>query len=232
MLDELSYLPAVAGSLPAGPWLVISPHPDDETFGLGGALLLAAGQGAEADVLILTSGEQGGGNAEMREQEAREAAARLRVRNVWFWRLPDRSLQADPATVERLAELIAATRPGCVFFPSPVEPHPDHRAASAIAWEALRKTGFPAEPWSYEVSVQGPANRLIDITRVVAQKREIMDVYASQAAQNHYTARILGLNQARAWSLPLDASHAEAFCVWPRQDKPLNALLLEMEATS
>ncbi|MEI7869337.1 MAG: glycosyltransferase [Candidatus Methylumidiphilus sp.] len=232
MLDESSYLPFTPAKLPPSPWLVISPHPDDETFGLGGTLLLATEQGIAIDVLFLTSGDKGGVGdiAEIREQEALEAARLLGVRDVSFWRLPDRLLSPCQSVIDQLAEMILATKPACIFFPSPVEPHPDHRASSVIAWEALRKTGFTAEPWSYEISVQGPVNKLVDISRVASRKREIMAVYASQLTQNHYVGRIMGLNQARAWSLSLEVSHAEAFHAWPKEDKPLNAMLLELQA--
>jgi len=228
MFDEQTYLPFSAGTLPQGAWLVIAPHPDDEAFGLGGALLLAAQQGIAADVLFLTSGGKGGaeGIAAVREQEALEAARLMGIREVFFWRLPDRSLSAYQSVIDRLAEVIGSTKPSTIFFPSPVEPHPDHRAASVIAWEALRKTGFTAEPWSYEISVQGPVNHLLDISQVVAHKREIMAVYASQMTQNSYMDSIIGLNQGRAWSLPLDVSHAEAFFIWPKQDRSLNAMLM------
>ena len=231
MLDESSYLPSIPAKLPQGPWLIISPHPDDETFGLGGVLLLAAEQGIATDVLFLTSGDKGGdeGIAPIREQEALAAARIFGIRNVCFWRLPDRSLLPYQSIIDRLAEVIVSTKPACLFFPSPVEPHPDHRASSVIAWEALRKTGFTAEPWSYEISVQGPLNVLIDISNVVAHKREIMAIYASQMTQNHYIERITGLNQARAWSLPLEVSHAEAFHIWPKEDRPLNAMLLGLQ---
>ncbi|MFZ4699807.1 MAG: PIG-L deacetylase family protein, partial [Candidatus Methylumidiphilus sp.] len=155
MLDESSYLPFTPAKLPPSPWLVISPHPDDETFGLGGTLLLATEQGIAIDVLFLTSGDKGGAGdiAAIREREALEATRLLGVRDVSFWHLPDRLLSPCQSVIGRLAEMILATKPACIFFPSPVEPHPDHRASSVIAWEALRKTGFTAEPWSYEISV-------------------------------------------------------------------------------
>lgn len=231
MLEERSYLPDAKASLPSGPWLIVAPHPDDETFGLGGAILLAVEQGMAVDVLFLTSGDQDlrEGLAETREQEALAAGKLLGLRNLSFWRLLDRSVGCYAPLIERLAQIISLERPANVFFPSPLEPHPDHRAAGVIAWEALRKTGFQAGPWSYEVAVQGPVSHLLDISRVASRKREIMAVYASQLAQNHYIERIMGLNQARAWSLPLEVSHAEGLYSWPRQDRPLNALLLEAQ---
>ena len=231
MLDESTYLPGLAGKLPQSPWLVISTHPSDEAFGLGGALLLAAEQGISVEVLFLTGGGQGDTEAiaAIRQTEALEVARLLGIAKVSFWHLPDRSLLPYAPAIDRLAEAIALTRPCCLFFPSPVEPHPNRRAASVIAWEALRKTGFTAEPWSYEISVQGPVNTLVDISRAAIRKREMMGIYASQMAGNDDAGRVMGLNQGRAWSLPTDISHAEAFYVWPKINKPLNAILLEIQ---
>ena len=45
ILEEGQLLPYSSNDLPPGPWLVFAPHPDDETFGMGGSLLLASGQG-------------------------------------------------------------------------------------------------------------------------------------------------------------------------------------------
>ena len=232
MLDESAYLPFAAADLPTGPWLVVAPHPDDETLGMGGALLLAAGQGIPVDVVFLTSGDKGGGEgiAPLREREARAAAKLLGLREVSFWRLPDRGVAADRPTLARLAQFIALARPASVFFPSPVEPHPDHRAAAVIAWEALRGGGFPAAAWSYEISVQGPANRLLDISAVAGRKRGAIAAYASQTAQLPIAERVLGLNQSRSWSLPPGVGHAEAFFAWPAEDKPLNDLLSDLQA--
>jgi glycosyltransferase involved in cell wall biosynthesis/LmbE family N-acetylglucosaminyl deacetylase len=231
MLNDLSHLPYLAVELPQGPWLVISTHPNDETFGLGGAILLAVEQGIAVDVLFLTSGDKSGEEsvAATIEREALDASHLLGVRGVSFWRLPDRLLLAYPSVIDRLVEAIALTGPACVFFPSPFEPHPDHRVGSVIAWEALRKTGFVAEPWSYEISLQGPMNKLLDISRVAVRKRDIMAIYAGWITHGNSADRIMGLNQARAWSLPLDVSHAEAFYTWPKENKPLNAMVLGLQ---
>ena len=40
MLPESELIPYGSSELPPGPWLVFSPHPDDETFGLGGSRFL------------------------------------------------------------------------------------------------------------------------------------------------------------------------------------------------
>lgn len=231
MLDESAFFPFQAAALPAGPWLVVAPHPDDEAFGMGGALLLAARRAIPVDVLFLTSGDHGVDPAlgDLREGEARRAAKALNIRDLVFWRLPDRGVAPSPAVIARLAELIAARGTATVFFPSPDEPHPDHRAAAVIAWETLRRTRFAAVAWSYEVALQGPVNRLIDVTAVAAAKREVMALHASQMRRVDHRDRILGMNRGRAWSLPANVTHAEAFYAWPAVDEPLNTLALDLE---
>ncbi len=222
--NESHYRPFVAEHLPQGDWLVLAPHADDETFGMGGAISLHVRSGGQVDVVIMTDGAQGGEGEDLvtrRESEARQAIAALGARSVLFLRQPDRSLAVSESLIERLAELI---RKGCyaaVYFPSPLEPHPDHRTTTQLAWEALRKTQFSAQPFSYEISAQGPCNLLLDISASLAKKTEVMRLYVSQLTENTYIQRILGLNAARAWSLPLEVTHAEAFFRWEALDSPL-----------
>jgi LmbE family N-acetylglucosaminyl deacetylase/glycosyltransferase involved in cell wall biosynthesis len=232
LTNELSYLPALESELPSGPWLVLAPHPDDETFGMGGVLLLAKKSKIDVDVIFVTDGHAADLSdsklAKKREQEAKLAGKHLGFRKVLFWREIDRKLNVSLHLIKKLSKVIETKHYATVFFPSPQEPHPDHRATAVLAWEALRKIAFKATPVSYDISVQGYTNSLIDITNVVAEKEKIMACYSSQMANNHYIERILGLNQSRAWSLPLSVSHAESFYFWPKEDRPLNALFLSI----
>src|SRR5690606_7379595 len=50
MIPEHEILPYQCSPLPPGPWLVLAPHPDDETFGMGGSLLRAKNEGIETEV--------------------------------------------------------------------------------------------------------------------------------------------------------------------------------------
>ncbi len=224
-LIESDFLPYSAGELPPGPWLVLAPHPDDETFGMGGTILRATGAGIAVDVIVLTDGALGGEDdgslVATREREALAASAILGLRTIEFWREPDRGLEPKTQLVERLVREIRSRRPGTLFFPSITEPHPDHRAAAIIGWEASRRSSFAALPVAYEISSQGPVNLLLDITGPFPDKRRAMDVYASQEADRPYTRRIEAQNIARTWSLPAPVEYAEAFLLLATADRPL-----------
>jgi LmbE family N-acetylglucosaminyl deacetylase/glycosyltransferase involved in cell wall biosynthesis len=223
MIQEGELIPYHASPLPDGPWLVFSPHPDDETIGMGGSLLLAARQGIEVVLVVLTDGALGGGAGNgkelvrIREEEAREAARLLHVRDIQFWRQKDRELRVTPELVCRIADLVRQVRPASVFFPSPMELHPDHRAAAELAWQGLESCPeFRGNAYSYEISGQSLANRLVDITAVVDEKAAVMRVYRSQLAENDYVEVALALNRARSYTLPPEVGYAEASFAYDR----------------
>lgn len=233
-LEEGAYLPQHAWELFAGPWLVFAPHPDDETFGMGGAIALARQRGLEVHVVVVTDGALGGEGCDLaarREQEVLDACERLGGASVAFWREPDRGLFPSAELIEKAAERIRALPGGTCFFPGLLEPHPDHRACALIAWAGLRRAGFVMEAVAYEISVQNPCNRLIDITQVVALKQAAMRAHASQACEHPYERRVLAMNVARAWSLPQAVTHAEAFFAFPPTDATLEAMLADLQIT-
>jgi N-acetyl-1-D-myo-inositol-2-amino-2-deoxy-alpha-D-glucopyranoside deacetylase len=148
--------------------LAVYPHPDDESFGAGGVMALAAAAGNPVWVLCLTNGDQGGRPGEMevdhsldpeiRFEELRCACRELGVNEPIFlgyrdsgmegWGAPEGSLAlADPAEVEaRIVEVIRRLRPAAMvtFDPGGVYGHPDHVACSARATAAFRTAA--AEP--------------------------------------------------------------------------------------
>ena len=182
---------------------------------MGGTLLLAARQGIEVTIVVLTDGARGGDQADLvgiREKEARQVARYLGVREILFWRQPDRDLRVTAELVAEVAGLVRETMPGAVFFTSPLEPHPDHRSAATLVWTGPKRCeGFRGTAYAYEVSVQGPVNRLLDITAMVAEKRAMMEIYRSQIAQHRYVDVVLGLNAARSYTLGAEVTHAEGF---------------------
>ena len=203
--------------------LVLAPHPDDETLGCGGTLALHRNAGDAVQVVFLTDGCQGdpSGQCEMetyvqmRRKEAVSACAVLGIHEVVFWDYPDRRLCECKDAVERLADVVSAFGPQRIYAPSPLEFHPDHRAAACLVWEFIQKaSGFSdLEIAFYEVNQPICVNTLVDITPVLSQKQAALACYGSQLQVRPYADVCLGLNRFRSLTLPQGCTHAEGYFV-------------------
>lgn len=231
MINENELIPYTTSALPAGPWLVFAPHPDDETFGMGGSLLLASDQGIETKVVILTDGALGGDDnaiVDIRRNEAKLALNALGVKEYYFWNLPDRGLEVTDALILKVVGIISQVQPQSVFFPTPMELHPDHRQTAALVWKGLRQPNtFTGKAFSYEIGTQGQVNYLIDISAVIEKKNQAMAFYASQQAINNYIPIVQSLDCARTYTLPKDVQAAEGFWKYETTSKSLASFTLE-----
>ena len=145
--------------------VLLVPHPDDEAYGFGGLMALAAGAGWRVLVQAATSGETGkrhdGGPAEAeatglaREAELAASCELLGAEPPVFWRLPDGSLRHhEPQLIERCDAALRALRPDAVatLGPDGAYGHPDHvalhRAVEAALATASERSAllFPVFP--------------------------------------------------------------------------------------
>ena len=226
--QEESLIPFNVSSLPPDPWIIFAPHADDETFGMGGTILKAKEQGFNVHLVVLTDGSQGGEAddlVEVRQQEVRKAANLLGITALKTWSEADRFLEPNTEIIARTTELILEISPRTVFFPGPLEIHPDHRAACALVWKALQEVKLSAETpiaISYEISVQNPVNMLINITSQIEEKKRVMQVYTSQNAENNYPELVVALDKGRTFSLPHEVKFAEGFFKYKEEDLGLS----------
>ena len=131
--------------------LVVAPHPDDAELGAGGAILKLRSSGLRVGVLDLTTGEPTPhGSEERRAEETRQATELLGL----SWRgnlgLPNRFLEADLVSRQKLASVFRLVRPKWIFAPYWEDAHPDHVAAvqlieAARFWSKLSKSDMPGE---------------------------------------------------------------------------------------
>jgi LmbE family N-acetylglucosaminyl deacetylase len=141
--------------------LCVLAHPDDESLGLGGALVKYAAEGVETYLITATRGEHGWwgdaddypgpiGLGQTREAELRAAADVLHINQLHFLDYIDGELdQADPRTV--VAQIVAhirSIRPDVVvtFGPDGAYGHPDHIAISQFTATAIicaADAGYP-----------------------------------------------------------------------------------------
>ena len=189
---------------PAGRTTVVAPHPDDEVLACGGLMGLKSAAGATVDVVFLTSGEASHNGccradpaaiADRRRAIAREAASSLGVAagNLHWAGIQDGLVPADNdpgfgASVDRISEILARTKPAEMYCPHPLDCWPDHEAASRIVLAAVRKSGLPVMVrWYLVWGWHGMSfRRLPRLGR--AQRLDISSVLpAKYAAINRYT---------------------------------------------
>lgn len=232
MLMESDLLPYASAELPPGPWVVFAPHADDETFGMGGSLLLAQRQGIQVCVVFMTDGALGGDGdpgalVATRVTEATRATAELGISDLVFLAEGDRQLQVGDRLVGRVAEILRQRQPRSVFFPTPLEYHPDHRATAELVWRCLqRHRDLDIRAYSYEISTLAPINLLVDVTSVAERKYDVVRLYASQLTQAKYLALVQSVDTARTFSLPMDRVAAEGFFHFSELDASLQEQLV------
>ena len=148
-----------SAELPFARTLVIAPHPDDESIGVGGLLAHAAQRGASVRVVFLTDGENNPWPQRVtrrrwritdddrrewgktRRCEARHALMALGVpaHSAVFLGFPDDGLAAvEPRSLARsIGNVLLHFHPTLLVVPSLDDYHPDHRAACRATMQAL-----------------------------------------------------------------------------------------------
>ena len=146
---------------------VIAPHPDDESIGCGGLIALLRGLGQPVSVLLLSDGAMSHPHS---LQWLRPARVRLRLAEFHAalralgvdgdkaqalqWpdgALPDTGAPDFEVAVTELTGCLATVRPNTLLVPWRRDPHPDHRAANALARAANASLERPARVLEYPV---------------------------------------------------------------------------------
>ena len=138
------------------PFVVVAPHPDDESLACGGLIADACRQGVRGKVVIVSDGAGSHPNSRayppdrlssLREEEARQAGAELGLRpeEMLFLGLPDRFVPHEGEEAERaIGVIVDCARDigaGSLFVSWRHDPHCDHEASYQIAREVQRRVG-------------------------------------------------------------------------------------------
>ena len=136
-MEHLLAPPQAHTVIPATRVLVIAPHPDDEVFGCGGAILRHVADGARVHVRIWTTGGYGvepGKKAEYvatRRSESEAAARVLGYGAPEFWTAEDREVCYGELLVQDLLALIVRHEADLVYAPSVMSSSRFGRSGSA-----------------------------------------------------------------------------------------------------
>jgi LmbE family N-acetylglucosaminyl deacetylase len=203
LLDRFMDLPvADLDEVLPGRFLVLAPHPDDESLGCGGLIAEACRRGRPPLVAILTDGAASHPGSQiypparvaaLRELEVRQAVAHLGLPQDRLFMLgaPDGKAPHRGIAVASLAARIAVLAKGCdaILTSWRHDPHCDHVSAWHTACEAAHLTGarvFEYPVWGWTLPPDHALPNLcwrgwrFDIAQRLGAKRRAIAAHRSQ----------------------------------------------------
>ncbi len=123
--------------------LAFGVHPDDVELGCAGTILASVSEGKKAGIIDLTKGELGTrGSAEIRKEEAANAAKVLKVTVRENLGMADGFFQNDESHQRKVIEVIRKYRPEIVLCNSIEDRHPDHGRSAKLVEDAAFLSGL------------------------------------------------------------------------------------------
>jgi bacillithiol biosynthesis deacetylase BshB1 len=123
--------------------LAIAAHPDDVELSCCGTLLRHINQGKTVGLIDLTRGELGTrGNAEIREEEAKNAAELMGAEFRKNLDMPDGFFRHSKENLLKLIQVVRQHQPDIVLANAPEDRHPDHAKAAKLISDACYFAGL------------------------------------------------------------------------------------------
>lgn len=178
--------------------LAVGVHPDDVELSCCGTVLSHIAQGKTVGLLDLTRGELGTrGSAEIRTQEANEAARRMGAQFRKNLDMADGFFEHTKENIIKIVEVIREHQPEIVLANAVSDRHPDHGRAAKLVADACFFSGLvkiptsnldgkPHERWRpkavyhYIQDHNLKADFVVDIGDFIDQKMEVIKAFRSQ----------------------------------------------------
>jgi LmbE family N-acetylglucosaminyl deacetylase len=174
--------------------LIVTAHPDDSEFYLGGTLLRLAEVGARLHLIVATDGDKGyypfahpAFLGRLRRQEQRTAAAEWRAEEVLFLAHRDGRLRRSEILIEQIENELRRIVPEYVLLFEhrwpPRVTHQDHLRAGEATWAAMQRAGIGA--WALHFATRAP-NLLVDVSPWWESRLALLDDHHSQWHDTRY----------------------------------------------
>jgi LmbE family N-acetylglucosaminyl deacetylase len=215
--------------------VVAGGHPGDPEYGCGGTIARYSDLGHDVALLYLNNGEwpaaQGGAPAHIRMAEAAKACEILKARPLYAGQVNGHAV-LDIEHFDEFRRILEAERPDVVFTQWPLDGHRDHRATSALAFDAWLHLDKKFALYYYEVSNgedtrQFSPTRYVDISGMEPRKRAACYAHASQTPDRYYALQDL---VARFRGVESGFERAEAFLL--QLGSPYEALPAQVSGAS
>lgn len=215
--------------------LVVAPHADDETLGVGGTIARMVNEGNHVAVAVMT----GHGDEphptwprsvwDTVRGEAREAMETLGVSELLFREIPAAGVAQYPTWKlnRAAAEVVNETRPEVLFVPFPFDLHKDHREvfhAFSVAWRTSSPIGAAIrEIYAYETLSETHWNAPyvesgffpnvhVDVSSTLETKLAALGRYKSQIQPPPGTRSLAAARAQAVWrGAQIGVAAAEAF---------------------
>lgn len=187
--------------------LVLAPHPDDEVFGMGGTLLILKELHSKVRIVWMTNRLN-----KTRTSESMAVLNRLDISQSFDETFPFSGEHIIVSEIKRyLAQLISEISPQLICTPSIFDSHIDHARLNLALAYSINRAKWNGNIFQYEVWNTLIPNALINITDVIDNKYDLMQLYKSQTSENKfaYTERMISLNKYRGLSNTI--GYAEGF---------------------
>src|SRR4051812_45309846 len=123
--------------------LAFGVHPDDVELGCSGTILASVAEGKKVGIIDLTRGEFGTrGSAEIRKEEAADAARVLQVTFRENLGMADGFFQNDEINQRKVIEVVRKYRPEIILCNSMEDRHPDHGRSAQLVEDAAFLSGL------------------------------------------------------------------------------------------
>jgi len=189
--------------------MVLSVHPDDETFGCGGTLLRHKTRGDKLSWCIVTTMEGSPDydrqEISRRNKEIKAVASAYEFKNIFELGFSTTQLDLVERSkiVQKIAKVFQAAKPEVLYLPYFGDVHSDHRIAFEAAYSCTKWFRFPYLKEIYmmeilsetEFSVPGlypvfQPNVFVDISGHIKQKMRILNKYHGQLLRHPFPRSI------------------------------------------
>jgi len=176
--------------------IVCGGHPGDPEYGCGGTIARYTELGHDVALLYLNRGEKScpetapNVGSAVRVPEVQKANGILKARPVFADQCDGHAI-VDNAAYDQFRRLLEAEKPDVLFTQWPIDGHRDHRAISALSYDAWLRLDKKFAFYYYEVSngedtLMFSPTDYVDISRTESLKRAACHAHASQTPERFY----------------------------------------------
>lgn len=184
-------------------YLIVSPHPDDETLGAGGLILRKKAEGNEVFVLNMTHMDISYGYSEDKiKQRNDEIKNMIQAYNLdGYYNLKLRPACLDTYTeselISKISDVLNEVRPNVIVLPYYKDVHSDHRVTFDLCYSCTKNFRYPYIKKILMMEIPSETdyaifestfkpNYFVDISGYIDKKTEIAKLFNSEILEHPF----------------------------------------------